>query len=73
MRYFICTVSPSVYENMGFKQFSGADKMMKFEGVYTALVTPFRNGEVDYEALKKLVELQVAGRVSGIVPVGTTG
>ena len=48
MRYFICTVSPSVYENMGFKQFSGADKMMKFEGVYTALVTPFRNGEVDY-------------------------
>ena len=47
--------------------------MMKFEGVYTALVTPFRNGEVDYEALKKLVELQVAGRVSGIVPVGTTG
>ena len=39
--------------------------MMKFEGVYTALVTPFRNGEVDYEALKKLVELQVAGRVSG--------
>ena len=35
--------------------------MMKFEGVYTALVTPFRNGEVDYEALKKLVELQIAG------------
>ncbi len=47
--------------------------MMKFEGVYTALVTPFRNGEVDYEALKKLVELQIAGNVSGIVPVGTTG
>lgn len=47
--------------------------MMKFEGVYTALVTPFRNGEVDFEALKKLVELQVEGRVSGLVPVGTTG
>lgn len=47
--------------------------MMKFEGVYTALVTPFRNGEVDFEALKKLVELQVKGRVSGLVPVGTTG
>lgn len=47
--------------------------MMKFEGVYTALVTPFRNGEVDFEALKKLVELQVKGQVSGLVPVGTTG
>ena len=47
--------------------------MMNFAGVYTALVTPFRNGEVDYEALKKLVELQIAGNVSGIVPVGTTG
>jgi len=47
--------------------------MMKFEGVYTALVTPFRNGEVDFEALKKLVELQVKGKVSGLVPVGTTG
>ena len=47
--------------------------MMKFEGVYTALVTPFRNGEVYFEALKKLVELQVKGLVSGLVPVGTTG
>ena len=47
--------------------------MMNFAGVYTALVTPFRNGEVDYEALKKLVELQIAAKVSGIVPVGTTG
>lgn len=47
--------------------------MMKFEGVYTALVTPFRNGEVDFEALKKLVELQVKGKISGLVPVGTTG
>jgi len=47
--------------------------MMKFEGVYTALVTPFRNGEVDFEALKKLVELQVEGCVRGLVPVGTTG
>ncbi len=47
--------------------------MMKFKGVYTALVTPFRKGEVDFEALKKLVELQIKGKVAGIVPVGTTG
>lgn len=46
---------------------------MNFKGCYTALVTPFKNGEVDYEALRKLVELQIAGRVAGIVPVGTTG
>ncbi len=47
---------------------------MMMQGVYTALVTPFNtSGEVDYERLKKLVELQVAGGVDGIVPVGTTG
>ena len=46
---------------------------MEFKGVYTALITPFRNGAVDYDALKALVEKQVAGNVAGIVPVGTTG
>lgn len=40
---------------------------------YTALITPFRNGKVDEEALVKLVELQIAGGVDGIVPCGTTG
>jgi len=44
-----------------------------WNGVYTAIVTPFKNGEVDYESLQKLVvEQQVAG-VKGIVAVGTTG
>jgi 4-hydroxy-tetrahydrodipicolinate synthase len=47
--------------------------MLNIQGVYTALVTPMRNGEVDYETLRKLVEMQVAGKVAGIVPVGTTG
>jgi 4-hydroxy-tetrahydrodipicolinate synthase len=42
-------------------------------GTYTALVTPFRDGKVDFPALKKLIELQVRGGVDGIVPVGTTG
>ena len=46
---------------------------MQLQGCYTALVTPFRNGEVDYPALKELVEAQIKGGVSGIVPVGTTG
>jgi 4-hydroxy-tetrahydrodipicolinate synthase len=46
---------------------------MNIQGVYTALVTPMRNGEVDYETLRNLVEMQIAGNVAGIVPVGTTG
>ncbi len=45
-----------------------------FEGTYTAIVTPFTStGEVDYKCLRALVEAQVVGGVSGIVPVGTTG
>lgn len=42
-------------------------------GTYTALVTPFSNDRLDVDALKKLVQLQVRGKVDGIVPVGTTG
>ncbi len=42
-------------------------------GTYTAIVTPFRGGQFDAVAFKKLVELQVKGGVDGIVPVGTTG
>ena len=44
-----------------------------FAGTYTALVTPFRNGKVDYDGFRKLIEAQIAGGVDGIVPVGTTG
>ena len=46
---------------------------MMMQGVYTALVTPFRHGKVDYEALEALLEQQISGRVAGVVPVGTTG
>ena len=44
-----------------------------FTGVYTALVTPFRNGKLDEASFKDLVERQVKAGVDGIVPVGTTG
>lgn len=40
---------------------------------YTAIITPFKNGEVDLEALRKIVEFQIDGGVDGIVPCGTTG
>lgn len=43
-------------------------------GVWTALVTPFiTDGLVDYSALERLLEFQIAGGVKGIVPTGTTG
>jgi 4-hydroxy-tetrahydrodipicolinate synthase len=44
-----------------------------FEGVLTALVTPFRGGVVDERALGELVELQIASGVDGLVPCGSTG
>ena len=44
-----------------------------FKGSMPALVTPFRNGAVDFDALKILVEWHIAEGSHGIVPVGTTG
>lgn len=44
-----------------------------FKGSITALVTPFKNGSVDEEALARLVEWQIAEGTHGLVPTGTTG
>ena len=46
---------------------------MSFAGVHTAIITPFKNGSVDYESLEKIIEMQIANGVTGIVAVGTTG
>jgi len=43
------------------------------KGSMPALVTPFRNGELDVDALKHLVEWQIGEGSHGLVPVGTTG
>ena len=43
------------------------------KGSMPALVTPFKNGEVDLDTLKKLVEWHIAQGSHGLVPVGTTG
>src|SRR5215831_4050454 len=48
-------------------------KLATFEGCLTALVTPFKSGKVDFEALAKLVDWQIEQGVDGIVSVGTTG
>ena len=45
-----------------------------FQGVYTALITPFADNEsVDEGALRALVDMQIERGISGLVPVGTTG
>src|SRR3954452_13473426 len=44
-----------------------------FAGCTVALVTPFRDGEVDYEGLKRLVDWQISQGTPVISPVGTTG
>jgi 4-hydroxy-tetrahydrodipicolinate synthase len=44
-----------------------------FRGTFTALVTPFRDGEIDWPALEGLIEEQIADAITGLVAVGTTG
>jgi 4-hydroxy-tetrahydrodipicolinate synthase len=48
-------------------------KLATIEGCLTALVTPFRDGKVDFDGLAKLVDWQIEQGVDGIVAVGTTG
>ncbi|AEF54187.1 4-hydroxy-tetrahydrodipicolinate synthase [Marinomonas posidonica] len=44
-----------------------------FHGAITALITPFRDGQLDEEALRKIVRWQIDQGINGLVPVGTTG
>jgi 4-hydroxy-tetrahydrodipicolinate synthase len=44
-----------------------------FTGALTALVTPFKDGKIDEEALRRLVEFQIKNGTNGLVPCGTTG
>ena len=44
-----------------------------FEGAFVAIVTPFKNGKVDEESLRGLIEYQISDGANGIVPCGTTG
>ncbi|MBZ0117710.1 MAG: 4-hydroxy-tetrahydrodipicolinate synthase, partial [Sandaracinaceae bacterium] len=47
--------------------------MLELKGTLPALVTPFRHGAVDEEALRALVDRVIEGGVDGVVPCGTTG
>src|SRR5260370_1268174 len=44
-----------------------------FKGALTALVTPFRDGEVDVAALRDLIEWQIQSGIDGLFPCGSTG
>ena len=49
------------------------NKKTVFYGAATALITPFRDGEIDYEYLERLIEYQISGGIDAIVIGGTTG
>jgi 4-hydroxy-tetrahydrodipicolinate synthase len=44
-----------------------------FKGSFTALITPFRDGQIDEQAFRRIVEWQISEGTHGLVPVGTTG
>jgi 4-hydroxy-tetrahydrodipicolinate synthase len=44
-----------------------------FKGSIVAIVTPFKEGKVDEEAFRRLIEFQIEGGTSAIIPCGTTG
>ena len=44
-----------------------------FSGSCTALVTPFKNGQIDKEAFCNLIDWQIENGTAGLIPVGTTG
>jgi 4-hydroxy-tetrahydrodipicolinate synthase len=44
-----------------------------FRGTYTAIVTPFKDGKIDEDGFRKLIDFQIENGIDGIVPAGTTG
>ena len=44
-----------------------------FTGAATALITPFKNGAIDYDAFERILEQQINGGISALVVAGTTG
>lgn len=47
--------------------------MIKLKGCYSAIVTPFNKGKIDFSSLRKIVEFQSKSHVTGIVVAGSTG
>jgi 4-hydroxy-tetrahydrodipicolinate synthase len=53
--------------------YAHSGKATMFTGTHTAIVTPFKNGQIDEAAFERLIKSQIRGGVDGVVPVGTTG
>ena len=52
---------------------SGSKSPTRFSGVWLPIVTPFRDGEIDYPSYERLVDHSVRLGIHGIIPLGTTG
>ena len=44
-----------------------------FNGAHTALITPFKGGQIDEESFRSFIDFQISEGIHGLVPVGTTG
>ena len=44
-----------------------------FSGSFTAIVTPLKNNKIDFDAYKKIIDMQIEAGITGIVPCGSTG
>ena len=74
--YYILYHKFNVISTINREKGGDTDKMKKatiFSGCGTALVTPFKNGEIDYRALGDLIEKQIAGGAAALIVGGTTG
>ena len=47
--------------------------MLLLDGCHTAIITPFKNGEIDYQSYEKIINFQIERGINGIVVAGTTG
>jgi len=65
-------MEPSVDRDAGWMR-DEMEKRAKFHGSMPALVTPFKNGEIDETAYRALIDWQISSGSHGLVPVGTTG
>ena len=44
-----------------------------FNGVFTALITPFKDNQIDEQSFRSFIDFQIKEGIHGVVPVGTTG
>ena len=68
----VCNSKKHIFATKG-DIFMSKNKKTVFKGTATALITPFRNGEVDFAALGELIDRQIGCGIDALVICGTTG